>query len=97
MKKIYKLLAIGMVLSLALMACQPATPAEEAPAVEVPAEEAPEEPAAVDALPQGQELANAFDGMYEGTVVSMAGPFTDADAVKFDESKGTGYRSKHCY
>ncbi len=86
MKKIYKLLAIGMVLSLALMACQPATPAEEAPAVEVPAEEAPEEPAAVDALPQGQELANAFDGMYEGTVVSMAGPFTDADAVKFDES-----------
>jgi alpha-glucoside transport system substrate-binding protein len=31
-------------------------------------------------------LENAFNGMYKGTVVTMAGPFTDNDAVKFDES-----------
>lgn len=31
-------------------------------------------------------LENAMAGMYKGTVVTMAGPFTDNDAVKFDES-----------
>ena len=39
-----------------------------------------------EALPQGQELADAYAGMYKGTVVTMAGPFTDADAVKFEDS-----------
>jgi alpha-glucoside transport system substrate-binding protein len=39
-----------------------------------------------EASPQGQELGNAYAGMYTGTVVTMAGPFTDNDAVKFDES-----------
>jgi alpha-glucoside transport system substrate-binding protein len=32
------------------------------------------------------ELANAYNGDYSGTVVSMAGPFVDEDAVKFDNS-----------
>jgi alpha-glucoside transport system substrate-binding protein len=88
MKRFTKLFALLVVLSMALMACAPAAPAEEAPAEQAPAEEAPvvEEEATVDPLPQGQELANAYAGMYAGTVVSMAGPFTDADAVKFDES-----------
>jgi len=54
--------------------------ATEAPAVEEPAASEPE------ALPQGQELANAYAGMYDGTVVTMAGPFTDADAVIFENS-----------
>ena len=40
----------------------------------------------VAALPQGQELANAYEGMYDGTVVTMAGPFTDEDEIKFNES-----------
>ena len=31
-------------------------------------------------------LENAMAGMYKGKVVTMAGPFTDNDAVKFDES-----------
>jgi len=31
-------------------------------------------------------LENAMAGKYKGTVVTMAGPFTDNDAVKFDES-----------
>jgi alpha-glucoside transport system substrate-binding protein len=39
-----------------------------------------------EALPQGQELANAYAGMYKGTAVTMTGPFTDADAVIFAES-----------
>ena len=34
----------------------------------------------------GNELDRAFAGKFKGTVVTMAGPFTDNDAVKFDES-----------
>jgi len=36
--------------------------------------------------PAGQELTDSLAGKYKGTVVTMAGPFTDNDAVKFDES-----------
>ncbi|HQA29525.1 MAG TPA: ABC transporter substrate-binding protein [Brevefilum fermentans] len=65
-------------------------PAEEKPAEEKPAEEPPavEEPVeeVIAPLPQGQELANAYAGMYAGTVVTMAGPFTDQDAVVFNDS-----------
>ena len=32
------------------------------------------------------ELANAYNGDYKGTVVTMNGPFTDEDAVKFNNS-----------
>jgi alpha-glucoside transport system substrate-binding protein len=38
------------------------------------------------AVEPGQELKDAYDGKFSGTVVTMAGPFTDADAVKFDNS-----------
>jgi alpha-glucoside transport system substrate-binding protein len=89
MKRFTKLLALLVVLSMALMACAPEEPisADEPPVVEEEVMEEPEEEAMeVDPLPQGQELANAYAGMYDGTVVSMAGPFVDADAVKFDES-----------
>jgi alpha-glucoside transport system substrate-binding protein len=34
----------------------------------------------------GAELVDAFAGKYKGTVVTMAGPFTDNDAVVFDAS-----------
>ena len=93
-QKIFKLFIVIAILSLMMAACgTPAPVATEAPAaVEEPmaepaATEAPvvEEPAMPEALPQGQELADAYAGMYDGTVVTMAGPFTDADAVKFDE------------
>jgi len=89
MKRFTKLLAVLVVFSLALMACAPTAtdPAEEAPIVEEEVDDEPmEEEVTVDPLPQGQELANAYAGMYDGTVVSMSGPFVDADAVKFDES-----------
>ena len=59
-----------IVLSLILSACQPAAPA--APAEE----EKMAEPASY--------LEAAYAGEYKDTVVSMSGPFTDEDAVKFD-------------
>jgi len=59
-----------IVLGLILSACQPAAPA--APAAE-------EEMAEPDSY-----LEAAFAGEYKDTVVSMTGPFTDEDAVKFD-------------
>ena len=34
----------------------------------------------------GPELVKAYAGEYKGTVVTMSGPFTDNDAVLFDES-----------
>lgn len=71
------LLSLLLMASMVLAACGPT--ATEAPV-------ATEGPAMPAALPQGQELANAYAGMYKGTVVSMTGPFTDADAVIFAES-----------
>ena len=76
-----------------------AAPAEEATmapteapteaATMAPTEEAtmaPEATTETAMAPAGQELADALTGMYKGTTVSMAGPFTDNDAVKFDNS-----------
>jgi len=61
----------------------------EAPKVEAKPTEAPKQeakPAEAGIAPAGQELADAFAGKFKGTKVSMAGPFTDNDAVKFDAS-----------
>lgn len=77
MKKKFLLIALLVIFSMILGACAQA----EEP-TEVPEEEEP----TVEALPQGQELANAYAGMYEGTVVTMAGPFTDQDEVVFNDS-----------
>ncbi len=73
-------LVMLVVLSMALAACQPK-------ATEVPAEptKAAEEPTQAPAT-GGSFLDKAMAGEYKGTVVTMAGPFTDNDAVKFDES-----------
>ena len=77
-QKVWQILAVAMVLVMALAACQPAaTPVAEPTAV--PVQEEVETPA-------GSYLDRAFAGEYTGTVVSMAGPFTDEDAVKFNNS-----------
>jgi alpha-glucoside transport system substrate-binding protein len=90
MKKMFKVFALMIVLSFAIIACQPAAPVEPAAPAEPAEPAAPAEPAepvaAMEVQPAGEELMNAVKGMYSGTVVTMAGPFTDADAVKFDES-----------
>ena len=92
---LWTLASLMILTSMVLAACggtsTEAPAATEAPATEAPAvTEAPaatEAPATLpEAAPQGQELANAYAGMYKGTVVTMTGPFTDNDAVKFDES-----------
>ena len=75
---IWTSIAVLLVASVVLAACGGgATPTS-----------APEETGgeAVAALPQGQELANAYAGMYRGTVVTMAGPFHDQDEVVFNDS-----------
>ncbi len=41
---------------------------------------------AAQAAPAGDPLMEAFAGKYRGTTVRMSGPFTDNDAVKFNES-----------
>ncbi|MCJ7695645.1 MAG: ABC transporter substrate-binding protein [Anaerolineaceae bacterium] len=73
----WSILTLVIAASMLLAACtKPAVVETEVPVVD-------DKPAA---LPQGQELANAFAGEYKGTVVSMAGPFTDQDEVLFNDS-----------
>ena len=96
-RSIWSLMTILIISAMVLAACASATPTT-APVTEAPAEEPvtteppSEEPATTEAPatgelpPAGQELADAYAGAYSGTVVSMAGPFTDADQVKFDNS-----------
>jgi len=63
------------------------TEAMPAPTEAMPA---PTQPAAstgaMDYSKVGKELADAFTGAYKGKTVTMAGPFTDQDAVKFNDS-----------
>ncbi len=73
MKKIFFLLLMVL---LVLGGCQ--KKAEEAAP-------APEKEASAAEL-SGDYLADAFAGKFKGTTVRMAGPFTDNDAVKFNES-----------
>lgn len=89
-KKIsWMIVSLVVVLSMVLAGCAApaATPAAPA-ATEAPAPAATEAPASAGSAyaKVGQELADAFDGKYKGTTVSMMGPFTDNDAVVFDES-----------
>ncbi len=85
-KKLVPVFSVLMVLALVLAAC--ATPTAEPVVTEAPAAAETEAPAEemVEALPQGQELADAYAGKYAGTVVTMAGPFVDQDQVIFEES-----------
>jgi len=76
-KMFWSTLAVMLIAAMALGACQTAV---------TPATEAPTSGETVAALPQGQELANAYAGQYKGTIVTMAGPFTDQDEVVFNDS-----------
>jgi len=87
-KKLVPVFSVLMVLALVLAAC--ATPTEAPVVTEAPAAAETEAPmateAAAEVLPQGQELTDAYAGMYDGTVVTMSGPFVDQDQVIFEES-----------
>ncbi|MCX7707637.1 MAG: ABC transporter substrate-binding protein [Anaerolineae bacterium] len=97
--KRWSILTLILVAALILSACGPrATPAPAPAPTQAPAPQAPAAPAAptgpvsVGASAEGAaskgltELANAYKGMYKGTKVTMTGPFTDEDAVKFANS-----------
>ena len=75
--KFWQIVAVLMVAAMILAACGP----KETPIV-VPTEA--KEP--VETAAEGTFLERAFAGEFKGTVVTMAGPFTDNDAVKFDAS-----------
>ena len=70
-KNLWKLLAVLIIAAMALSACGPQATPE------------PDQPATGD---EGTFLERAFAGEFTGTVVTMAGPFTDTDALKFDNS-----------
>ncbi|HAE58827.1 MAG TPA: ABC transporter substrate-binding protein [Anaerolineae bacterium] len=69
---IWRVALLVVAVAMFLSACGPA-------ATEVPAE--PAAPVA-----SGTFLERAFAGEFKGTVVTMAGPFVDSDAVKFEQS-----------
>ncbi|PKN91818.1 MAG: ABC transporter substrate-binding protein [Chloroflexi bacterium HGW-Chloroflexi-6] len=71
---IWRVALLIVAVAMFLSACGPA--ATEAPA---------EEPAAPSEA-TGSFLDRAFAGEFKGTVVTMAGPFVDSDAVKFEQS-----------
>ena len=78
--KIWQILAILAIVAMAFTACTPAATPTEEPAAEEPA--APVEEDTSDMT----YLERAYAGEFDGTVVTMTGPFTDEDAIKFDNS-----------
>jgi len=98
-KNLFVLITVVMAASMVLSACGAPATATQAPAPTTApaapaATTAPAAPAATSAPAApaedyskvGPELAAAFQGKYKGTIVNMAGPFTDQDTVKFNES-----------
>ncbi len=77
----WALIALLIVSSLVLAACGGAKPAPvDEPVADEPMDEPADEPMA------GTYYERAMAGEFAGTVVTMTGPFTDEDAVKFDAS-----------
>ncbi len=95
MKHSFKLFSFIAILAMLLAACAPA--ATQAPAAQPTQPPAASQPTATTApaapavdtakyAKVGPELADAFTGKFKGTKVTMSGPFTDQDAVKFNDS-----------
>ena len=82
-RKYLILISITLIAAMAFAACA-APPPAAAPAEEAPAEAAPAE-VTFPVMPSGF-LEQAVNGDFAGTVVTVDGPFADADAVKFDKS-----------
>ena len=84
-RTIWTIVSLVLALSMLLAACTTPTAAPTA-APEATAVPPADSKAPAGIADVGQELVDAYGGKYKGTVVTMAGPFTDNDAVKFDES-----------
>ena len=82
------LILVTILVMLLIAGCAGGATPTQAPAEEQPTEEAM--PAATEeAMPaatEGSYLERAYAGEFKGTVVTMTGPFTDEDAVKFNNS-----------
>ncbi len=101
-KKLWMVLGLVMLLTLALAACggtatptetaqeaaptEAAAPAEEAAAPTEAAAPAEDMPMAAFPYPAGGFLERALAGEFTGTVVTVDGPFADADVIRFDKS-----------
>ena len=81
-KHLFVLFSLLIVVAMVLSACGKAAEATQAPTQESAAGGS----TAGTTYPAGKELNDAFAGKFKGTVVTMTGPFTDNDAVKFDNS-----------
>ena len=68
--KVWQIIAVLAIFTMAIAACTPAATPTDEPMTE----------------PTGTFLERAMAGEFKGTTVSMAGPFTDEDAVKFNNS-----------
>ncbi|MBP6473095.1 MAG: carbohydrate ABC transporter substrate-binding protein, partial [Chloroflexi bacterium] len=101
-KKLWMVLGLVLLLALALAACggtatptetaqetaptEAAAPAEEAAAPTEAAAPAEDMPMAAFPYPAGSFLERAIAGEFSGTVVTVDGPFADADVIRFDKS-----------
>jgi len=86
MKASFKIVSLMVVLVMALAACAPAATPTAAP-TQPPAAAPTAAPVVAPAGGSpGAEYDAAMTGKYKGTTVSMAGPFVDADQVKFENS-----------
>lgn len=86
-RKLVWLLSVLMVMAMVLTACPGSAPAPASePAAEAAATEAPKEEAAAPTAGEGSTLEQAMTGAFKGTVVTIFGPFTDQDDVKFNDT-----------
>lgn len=86
-RKLVWLLSVLVVMALVLTACPGSAPAPASePAAEAAATEAPKEEAAAPAAGEGSALEQAMAGAFKGTAVTIFGPFTDQDEVKFNDT-----------
>ena len=91
---LWTVISLLVIFAMVLAACAQTTPTEEAmtepetAATEAPVEEAPSGETTEAPFPviPGGYLEKAMAGEYEGTTVTVDGPFTDADKVKFEQS-----------
>ena len=95
-QNVLRVLGLLVIFALLLAACAPAAPETAEPPTEAPMEE-PTEAAAEEEEPEampevgfavapGGFLERAIAGEFDGTEVTVDGPFADADEVKFNKS-----------
>ena len=83
-KTLWVLLALLLAVGMAVSACKPKTPTPTPAPTQAPAKT--EAPPTKKAPTSTSYYERALAGEFKGTVVTMTGPFTDEDAVKFNNA-----------